>query len=96
MLDHVSCVNYASHRQGILQKTFFHGLFFRTTPVNNIQRHVANVSQALVQIAPPMLESVHRQENLRLRICSDIEDAWADKNHEVMKQFLNMCDWAWP
>ena len=38
-------------------------LFLRTTPVNNIQKYFANAPEALEQIAPPMLKSVHRQAN---------------------------------
>ena len=70
-----------------------------TTPVNHIQRHVANVSQALVQIAPPMLESAHRQANTKMKhekmwqpICSNIGGAWPDKNLKVVTPILNIFD----
>ena len=46
-------------------KQFRTEAFLRTTPVNNIQKYFANASEALVQIAPPMLKSRHRQAQHR-------------------------------
>jgi hypothetical protein len=83
----------------LCREHFFNGQIFRTTPVNNIQSHVANVSQALVQIAPSMLKSVHGQANTKMKhhktwqpICFNIEGAWPDKSLKIVTLILNIFD----